>query len=240
LRRGGGGADEKIGRGETVASERKAYKIILADDHVLIRHGIKNIISQIPDLQVAGEASNGEELLSLLETEAPDLLILDIMMPKISGVEVVGILKRRYPRIKVLMLTMHKSMGYFYSAMSAGADGYLMKGDSSEELLLAIEKIREGRTYLSPMLADDFTDDVLTAHRTQQESPFKGLTGREQEILRLVVAGYTSKAMAEKLGLSSRTVDHHRARLLQKLKVKNTVDLVNFAVRNGFVPFEDF
>ena len=106
--------------------------------------------------------------------------------------------------------------------------------------LLAIRKIQEGKTYLSPLLADDFTDDVLAAHRNQQESPFKGLTAREKEILRLVVAGYTSKAMADKLNLSSRTVDHHRARLLQKLNMKNTVDLVNFAVRNGFVPFEDF
>lgn len=223
-----------------MAPGQKIYKIVLADDHVLIRHGIKNIIKQTPDLQVTGEVSNGEELLNLLETDIPDMLILDIMMPKISGIEAVSVVKRRYPRIKVLMLTMHKSMGYFYSAMSAGADGYLMKGDSGEELLLAIRKIQEGKTYLSPLLADDFTDDVLAAHRNQQESPFKGLTAREKEILRLVVAGYTSKAMADKLNLSSRTVDHHRARLLQKLNMKNTVDLVNFAVRNGFVPFEDF
>ena len=223
-----------------MAPGQKIYKIVLADDHVLIRHGIKNIIKQTPDLQVTGEVSNGEELLNLLETDIPDMLILDIMMPKISGIEAVSVVKRRYPRIKVLMLTMHKSMGYFYSAMSAGADGYLMKGDSGEELLLAIRKIQEGKTYLSPLLADDFTDDVLAAHRNQQESPFKGLTAREKEILRLVVAGYTSKAMADKLNLSSRTVDHHRARLLQKLNMKNTVDLVNFAVRNGFVPFDDF
>ena len=223
-----------------MAPGQKIYKIVLADDNVLIRHGIKNIIKQTPDLQVTGEVSNGEELLNLLETDIPDMLILDIMMPKISGIEAVSVVKRRYPRIKVLMLTMHKSMGYFYSAMSAGADGYLMKGDSGEELLLAIRKIQEGKTYLSPLLADDFTDDVLAAHRNQQESPFKGLTAREKEILRLVVAGYTSKAMADKLNLSSRTVDHHRARLLQKLNMKNTVDLVNFAVRNGFVPFEDF
>ncbi len=229
----------KLIRGLQMAPGRKTYRIVLADDHVLIRHGIKNIINQVPTLQVVGEVSNGEELLKLIETGVPDMLILDITMPKISGIEVVGIVKRKYPRIKILMLTMHKSKGYFYSAMSAGADGYLMKDDSSEELLLAIKKIQEGKTYLSPALADDFTDDVLAAHRNQQCSPFKGMTDREKEVLHLVVEGFTSRAMAEKLCLSPRTVDHHRSRLLKKFNMKNTVDLVNFAVRNGFVAFED-
>ena len=222
-----------------ITPERKTYKIVLADDHALIRHGIKNIINQVPALQVVGEVSNGEELLKMIEKDIPDMLILDITMPKISGIEAVGLVKRRYPRIKVLMLTMHKSKGYFYSAMSAGADGYLMKDDSSEELLLAIKKIQEGKTYLSPALADDFTDDVLAAHHNRQSSPFKGLTGREKEVLHLVVEGFTSRSMAEKLCLSPRTVDHHRSRLLRKFNMKNTVDLVNFAVRNGFVALED-
>jgi two-component system, NarL family, response regulator NreC len=222
-----------------ITPERKTYRIVLADDHVLIRHGIKNIINQVPTLQVVGEVSNGEELLKMIEKDIPDMLILDITMPKISGIEAVGLVKRRYPRVKVLVLTMHKSKGYFYSAISAGADGYLIKDDSSEELLSAIKKIQAGKTYLSPALADDFTDDVLAAHRNQQDSPFKGLTGREKEVLHLVVEGFTSRAMAEKLCLSPRTVDHHRSRLLRKFNMKNTVDLVNFAVRNGFVALEE-
>ena len=222
-----------------IAPECKTYRIVLVDDHVLIRHGIKNILNKVPGLQVVGEVSNGEELLKMIEKNIPDMLILDITMPKISGIEAVGLVKRRYPRIKILMLTMHKSKGYFYSAMSAGADGYLMKDDSSEELLLAIKKIQGGKTYLSPALVDDFADDVLVAHRNQQDSPFKGLTDREKEVLHLVVEGFTSRAMAEKLCLSPRTVDHHRSRLLRKFNMKNTVDLVNFAVRNGFVTLED-
>jgi DNA-binding NarL/FixJ family response regulator len=222
-----------------MVSAQKTYKIVLADDHVLIRHGIKNIINQDTSLRVVGEAGDGEELIKMLNKDVPDMIILDISMPKISGIEVINLVKRRYPRVKILILTMHKNKGYFYSAMSAGADGYLMKDDSSEELLLAVNKIRDGKTYLSPILSDDFADDVLAAHRNQQISPFKGLTDREKEVLLLVVEGLTSRAMAEKLCLSPRTVDHHRSRLLKKFKMKNTIDLVSFAVKNGFVTFKD-
>ncbi len=218
-----------------MAARKEFYSILLADDHVLIRHGIKNIIKLDETLHVLGEVSNGEELMEFLATQVPDLLILDISMPKINGIEAVGLVKKKYPRVKVLMLTMHKNKQYFYHAMASGADGYLMKDDSDEELLLAIKKIQDGKTYLSPILSDDFTSDVISAHRNQQSSPFVGLTKREYEVLQLVVEGFTSKAMAEKLCLSPRTVDHHRSKLLKKFNLKNSADLVNFAVRNGFV-----
>lgn len=216
------------------------YNILLADDHVLIRHGIKNIIKRDPTLQVVGEVSDGEELMSFLEKKTPDLLILDISMPKLSGIEAIGIVKKKYPEVKVLMLTMHKDKQYFYHSMLGGADGYLMKDDSDEELLLAITKIRDGKNYLSPMLSDDFASDVLSANRNQEASPFKSLTKREEEVLHLVVGGYTSKAMAEKLCLSPRTVDHHRAKLLKKFNMKNSVDLVNYVIRHGFVSTDKF
>lgn len=211
------------------------YTVLLADDHVLIRHGIKNIIKQNSDLEVIGEVTNGLELMEFLESRVPDLLILDISMPKISGLEAVSLVKKKFPQVKVLMLTMHKNKQYFYHSMSSGADGYLMKDDSDEELLLAINKIKEGKTYISPILSDDFATDVISAHRNHQSTPFTGLTKREYEVLQLVVGGYTSKDMAEKLCLSPRTVDHHRSKLLKKFKLRNSADLVNFAVRNGFV-----
>jgi DNA-binding NarL/FixJ family response regulator len=214
------------------------YSIVLADDHALIRHGIKNIISQDESLAIVGEVGDGEELLAFLETGLPDLLILDISMPKVSGIDLAEVVKKKYPGVKILMLTMHKNKQFFYGAMSAGADGYLIKSDSDEELLLAINKIREGRTYISPFLADDFTEDVLGAYRNQEANPFKGLTKREKQILTLVVDGLTSKDMARKLNLSPRTVDHHRSNLLKKFKMKNSVDLVNYAVRNGYVTVE--
>ncbi len=218
-----------------MASKKSLYSILLADDHVLIRHGIKNIIKQDNNLHVVGEASNGEDLMEFLKRRVPDLLILDISMPKMNGVEAIGLVKKKYPQVKILMLTMHKNKQYFYHAIASGADGYLMKDDSDEELLLAIKKIQGGKTYLSPMLSDDFTDDVIAAHRNQQSSPFIGLTKREYEVLQLVVEGNTSKVMAEKLCLSPRTVDHHRSKLLKKFNLRNSADLVNFAVRNGFV-----
>lgn len=218
-----------------MSSEKNVYTIVLADDHVLIRHGIKKIIKQNDELEVIGEVSNGKELLDFLEERQPDLIILDISMPKITGMEAISMVKKKYPNVKVLMLTMHKNIQYFYHSMSSGADGYLMKDDSDEELLLAVKKIREGRPYISPILSDDFATDVISAHRNHQSTPFQGLTKREYEVLQLVVEGYTSKDMAEKLCLSPRTVDHHRSKLLKKFNLRNSADLVSFAVRNGFV-----
>lgn len=214
------------------------YRIVLADDHVLIRHGIKNIITREDHLQIIGEFGDGEEVLASLKNDLPDLVILDISMPKINGVELTRILKKDYSSVKILMLTMHKNKQYFYRAMSAGADGYLIKSDSDNELLLAINKIRNGRTYISPHLVDDFTDDVLKAYRNGEANTFTALTKREKQILSMVVEGNTSKDMAAKLNLSPRTIDHHRSNLLKKFKMKNSVDLVNYAVRNGYVVVE--
>jgi DNA-binding NarL/FixJ family response regulator len=128
--------------------KQSQYRILLADDHTLIRRGIRNLISNNPALKVIGEVGDGEELLVFLQTNQPDLLILDISMPKLTGIEAVSKVRKLYPKIKILMLTMHKNKQYFYHAMSAGADGYLMKEDSDEELLLAIKRIQQGKSYI--------------------------------------------------------------------------------------------
>lgn len=218
--------------------EQKQYRILLADDHVLIRHGIKNIIKQNDQLVVIGEVSNGKQLMSFLEDSEVDLIILDISMPDIGGMEAIGLVKNKYPWIKILMLTMHKNKQYFYNAMGAGADGYLMKDDSDEELLVAITKVLSGKSYISPYMTDDFADDVINMYRNERRTPFQELTKREKEILQLVVQGFTSKQMAEQLNLSQRTIDHHRSNLLRKFNRKNSVDLVNYAVRNGYVTID--
>jgi len=214
--------------------ENENFRILLADDHVLIRHGIKNIIKKDEKLQVVGEVSNGKELMAFLEESEVDMIILDISMPGIGGMEATGLVKSKYPLVKILMLTMHKNKQYFYNAMAAGADGYLMKDDSDQELLIAIEKVLSGKSYISPYMVDDFADDVINMYRSERKSPFLELTKREKEILQLVVQGYTSKKMAEHLNLSQRTIDHHRSNLLRKFNRKNSIDLVNYAVRHGF------
>lgn len=223
-----------------MADTQKKYSIILADDHVLIRHGIKNIIKQHGEYEVIGEVNDGEEVLRLMNKDAADLVIMDITMPKMSGIEAAEVVRRRYPRTKVLMLTMHKSKEYFSQAMSAGADGYLVKDDSDTELLVAIETIKNGKTYLSPFFAEGFTEDVIQAYRSEEGNLIKKLSKREKEVLQLVVDGLTSKAIAEKLNLSPRTVDTHRSNLLKKFNLKKSVDLVNYAIRCGLVRSDNY
>lgn len=218
----------------------KQYSVVLADDHVLIRHGIKNIINQNEQYRVVGEVSDGEEVLRILKKELADLVIMDITMPKMNGLEAAEIVKRRYPRTKVLMLTMHKTKEHFSQAMSAGADGYLVKDDSDKELIEAIETIRRGKTYLSPFFAEGFTEDVIQAYRTDEGSLIKKISKREKEVLQLVVDGHTSKSIAEILNLSPRTVDSHRSNLLKKFDLKKSVDLVNYAIRCGLVRSDTF
>lgn len=224
--------------GRKMTTGRECVRILLADDHVLIRHGIKNIIKKDEKFCVVGEVSNGKELIDFLENSEVEMIILDISMPGIGGMEAISMVKTKYPLVKILMLTMHKNKQYFYNSMSAGADGYLMKDDSDKELLVALEKVLAGKSYISPYMADDFADDVISMYRNERKSPFQELTKREKEILQMVVDGYTSKKMAVQLNLSQRTIDHHRSNLLRKFNRKNSVDLVNYAVRNGFVSSE--
>lgn len=216
------------------------YRIILADDHVLIRHGIKIILSQDEQLEIVAEVSNGDELLDQLQKCSVDLLILDISMPKVSGIDLTEIVKKMHPNLKILVLTMHKNIRFLRRAMAAGADGYLVKSDTDQEIFSAIDRIREGKTYISPYLEDEFAEDMLNAYRDPASaSALRDLTRRERQILALVADGLTSKEMAARLNLSPRTVDHHRASLLKKFEMKNSVDLVNFAIRYGYVSLEE-
>ncbi len=220
--------------------QRNAYRIVLADDHVLIRHGIRIILSADESLEIVGEVGDGDELVSTLDRLAVDLLILDISMPKTSGIELTEILKKRHPALKILVLTMHNNIHFLRRAIAAGANGYLVKSDTEQEILSAIQKIREDRTYISPSLENEFTEEMLNSYRNPPSAHnYQGLTRREKQILGLVVGGLTSKEMAARLNLSPRTIDHHRASLLRKFEMKNSVDLVNFAIKNGYVTLGD-
>jgi two-component system, NarL family, response regulator NreC len=202
----------------------EGYRIVLADDHALFRQGLRKIIEGVADLEVAGEAGDGLELLSLMEMEIPMMVILDISMPKLRGIEAVREVKKRFPAVKVLVLTMHRE--YLHQALSAGAEGYLLKEDADRELFSAIDKIRLGRRYISPRLRGELADDELPVPEP--------LSARETEILNLIAGGKSNREIAEILSISVRTVEAHRATILSKLNLRNTADLVRFAIEKGF------
>jgi DNA-binding NarL/FixJ family response regulator len=213
------------------------YCIVLADDHVLVRQGLRRILEGRADLKVIGEANDGLELLNLLMTVSPDMIILDIFMPNLRGIEAIHEIKRMNPDAKVLILTMHKDKEYLYLALSAGAKGYLLKEDADKELFSAIEKVRQGRTYVSPYFSEEVIDDVVHIGRGDSKSIFDldPLTVREKEILKLIAEGKSSKEIAHLLSISVFTVNNHRASIMEKLNLKKATDLVKYAIRKGYV-----
>jgi len=212
-------------------------RIIIADDHVLFRQGLKNLLGARSDLEVIGEAANSFQLLDLLNRSLPDIILLDISMLNLWGTEAVREIKRAYPRVKILILTMQEDKQYLEQTISAGARGYLLKEDTDTELLTAIEKIRRGRIYVSPSLLEELTEDwVKTLHDESRASPkIEPLTAREKEVLKLLAEGKGSKEIAEFLLISIRTVERHRANIMQKLDVKKTADIVRHAIQRGYV-----
>jgi DNA-binding NarL/FixJ family response regulator len=212
-------------------------RIIIADDHLLFRQGLKSLLGARSDLEVVGEAADGLQLLDLLNQLSPDIILLDISMPNLRGIEAIHEIKRAHPGMKILILTMHKDKQYLEQAISAGARGYLLKEDADTELFSAIEKIRRGRIYVSPNLLEELTDDwVLTIRGDSNVSlEAQHLTVREKEVLKLIAEGKGSKEIAALLFISARTVERHRANIMQKLGAKKTADLVKHAVQKGYV-----
>jgi len=210
------------------------YQIILADDHILFRNGLKRIIEDSPGLAVIGEAGDGLQLLELLKKTKPDMVILDVSMPRLRGLEAAREIKNSYPAIRILILTMHRDQEYLLQALSAKADGYLLKEDTDEQLITAIESIRRGKIFLSPLISDDLSQDLLGFMENADQSIDRTLSTREKEVLTLLVEGKSSKEIADLLYISTRTVEHHRASINKKLKINNIVDLVKYAIRKGF------
>jgi len=210
------------------------YRIVLADDHALLRHGIKTIIEGGEGMVVVGEASDGLELLEVLKGITSDMVILDISMAGLRGIEATSEIKMIYPEVKVLMLTMHKRKEYFYHALSAGADGYLLKEDTATELFSAIKMIREGGVYVSPFFSAELKEDVAKICRDGGELPVERLTTREREVLKLIAEGKSSKEIADLLFISTHTIRHHRANIKRKLNIKKLADLIKYAIREGY------
>lgn len=213
----------------------KIQRVLLADDHVLIRHGIQKIIESEPSLEVIGQVGDGLELLNLMKKVTPDIVLLDISMPNLRGIEAIGEAKKICPDVKIVILTMHKSKQYLCHAMAAGADGYVLKEDSDSELLTAIEQVVKGQIFVSPVLSKEFSQSDLEACRKKKNFPSDSLTPRERQVLKMVAEGKTSRDIAELLSISTRTVEHHRANLLKKLNINNTADLIKYAMRKGYI-----
>ena len=211
-----------------------SYRIVLADDHVMFRKGIKNILEGAADLEVAGEAGDGLELLEIIKKATPDMVILDVAMPSLRGLEAAREIKIISPKVKVLILTMHRDKEYVYYAISAGAEGYLLKEDADTELFKAIEKIRSGGYYISPLLSGELTHDLIQAHHKGQLPPPESLTVREREVLKLIAEGVKNKEIADLLFISVRTVEHHRANIMRKMNIKKTANLIKYATCEGY------
>jgi DNA-binding NarL/FixJ family response regulator len=219
------------------------FKIMLADDHVMFRRGVRSLIQGMPDVEVVGEAGDGLELLRLLRESKPDLVIMDISMPNLRGLEATREIKSLDPEIKVLILTMHKDREYLYHALTAGAEGYLLKEDADGELISAIETLRRGGTFISPLMSAQVADifvDKFRAGGGPLTAPEEPLSFREREIIKLIAEGKSSKEIGALLFISSRTVQHHRANIMRKLNVKKTADLVKYALQKGFAVGSDF
>jgi DNA-binding NarL/FixJ family response regulator len=213
------------------------YSIILADDHVLVRQGLRRILEGMPELEVVGEANDGLELLALLDSLVPDIVILDIFMPNLRGIEAIYEIKKIRPEVKILILTMHKDKEYLYLALSAGAKGYLLKEDADKELFSAIEKVRQGKTYISPHFSEEIVDDLVQVGRGGAKTVFEvdPLTPREREVLKLIAEGKSSKEIAQLLFISVPTANNHRANIMGKLGLNKATDLVKYAIRKGYV-----
>ncbi len=211
-------------------------RIILADDHVMVRRGLRRIISDRSDMEVVGEAGDGLELLKLLRKINPNLIILDLSMPNLRGIEAISEIRRMYPDVKILILTMHKEAAYIYRTLAAGAAGYLIKDEAEEELFAAISSVQRDKVYISPSLGEHSILDLVSA-RSNEEDPevAERLTLREREVLKLVAENRSNKEIAELLSLSVRTVERHRYNIMAKLKIKGTAALVRYAMRKQYL-----
>jgi DNA-binding NarL/FixJ family response regulator len=212
-------------------------RVLLVDDHAMFREGVRSLLEGEPDLEVVGEVEDGRQAVQTALTLAPDVVLMDITMPQLDGIEATRQIRSQNDTIKVLILTMHDNEDVFFRSISAGASGYVLKRSGGVELMSAIRSTHEGHSYLSPLLAKALMSDYLQRGERGQDgtAPGRRLSGREQEILKLIAEGHSSREIAEMLDLSVKTVHNHRTRLMTKLDIHRNTDLVKYAIRLGMV-----
>lgn len=207
----------------------RPYSIVLADDHAMFREGIRRIIERIENVVVSGEVNDGLELLARLKSSCPDLIILDISMPNLRGLEAIREIKKLYPKVKVLVLTMHRKKEFIHRALADGADGFLLKEDPSSELIRAVQTVKKGEKYLSPLISDALVSLTLAEAETDL------LTRREREVLKLLAEGKKAQEIGEMLFISVNTVRRFRANIMEKLNINNLADLVKYAISQNYI-----
>jgi DNA-binding NarL/FixJ family response regulator len=216
----------------------KPIRVLLADDHTLIRAGIRALLERMERVEVVGEAADGHQAIERIQEALPDVVLLDLQMPGLSGFEVLRETTERFPAVKVIVLSVHDSMEYASRALLAGAVGYLPKSAASSELELAMDQVMRGEQYLSPTIAQTDSLEPTSGDQTRRPAPAK-LTPRQLEVLTLVTQGYSTKDIARTLRISVKTVETHRAQLMERLGIHDVAGLVRYAIRTGIVTLDD-
>jgi len=209
-------------------------RIVLADDHALVRAGLRKLLESLPDIEVVGEAEDGRAALALVASHKPDLVLMDIAMPGLNGIEAAARLSREHPQVRALILSMHQNEDYVRQALRAGAAGYLLKDAAPVELELAIKAVLRGETYLSPAVSKGVMSDYVQRLRGE-DTPGEALTPRQREILQLIAEGHTTKEIARRLNISVKTVETHRTQLMKQLDLHDVAGLVRYALRTGLI-----
>jgi len=217
---------------------QSVHEIMIIDDHTMFRAGIRALLETQDNLRIIGEASDGLEGLHQAVRLQPELIISDLSMPNLNGTEAIAAIKKRLPKVKILVVTVHKIEEYIHAALKAGADGYILKDDSQDELITAIQQVLAGKTYLSPSICKDVVNGYLnpSADPTTQLKPGRdSLTQREMQVLKLIAEGNKNKQIASLLSISTKTVEKHRSNLMKKLDLHDISSITAYAIKNGIV-----
>lgn len=211
-------------------------RVLVVDDHTIVREGVHILLEAQSDIEVVGEAADGQEALVRARELQPEIALVDIAMPGLNGLELTRALKRDWPQISVIILTMYESDEYFFQVLDAGASGYVLKKAASADLVAAIRAVHAGDVFLYPSVARRLVSDYLARVKSgEEQNSYDGLTPREREVLKLIAEGHTNQAIAEKLVISPSTVQTHRTRIMQRLNLHNRVELIQYAVRKGLL-----
>lgn len=211
-------------------------RIVLAEDHTILREGLRALLSADPNFEIIGEAPDGREAVRCVGKLEPDLLLIDLSMPRMSGMDAIREIKKHFPEIKIIALTVHKTEEYLLTTLQAGADGYVLKDATHGELVLAIKNVMRGKSYLSPGVSEKVIEGYLEGKESNRSrSPWESLSQREREVLKLIAEGYKNKEIAEDLCISLKTVEKHRANLMKKLDLHNAAALTVYAMQKGLV-----